>query len=390
MTDTAAQQPDAAEVPFFRIGMLGPSRVGKTSVVISLLTDAEATLAGTPVSLRAADEATAERVRKRRLELEGGVLAGHFNSRVMPGNQTHNYFHLELRAGSRNPELLRLSLLDFPGGWMHRRDQMSDADRKDWDECHDFLVDSNILIVPVDATVLMEASESAHWQSVPEVLETVTVSEIIQDWAASRFQNNREPAMVIFAPIKCERYFSDNHGFRDASRELRERFLRVYGRMIELIRIKAPHALIRYSPIDTLGCVELVSAKWTADESAPDVLRPEGTFTVRIGQGISVKGADNVLRDLCEVLTESRRRVVDELQRSTQDEKTRIDDLLSVYRGSLARQIGHWISGDIRRATRGSLDKGARLDQLDMAKSQLEEATESLAKGGRSDRWGVL
>jgi hypothetical protein len=45
----------------FRVGMLGPSRVGKTSLVVSVLTDAERIFGGLPVTLRAADGPTRER-----------------------------------------------------------------------------------------------------------------------------------------------------------------------------------------------------------------------------------------------------------------------------------------------------------------------------------------
>ncbi|MFD0527424.1 hypothetical protein ACFQ1I_09540 [Kitasatospora arboriphila] len=180
---TAATEAD--DTPVFRIGMLGPSRVGKTSLVVSMLTDGERLLGGTPVVLRAADERTKRLLRLRRQELDGGLLARKFDSAVMPGSLDLTYFNLEMRAGQA-AEGIRFSLLDFPGGWLSEQEGRSAEEVRNWDECQSFLAECNVLVVPVDATVLMEADQPQHWRSVQAVLETLAVQEMAELWAGNR------------------------------------------------------------------------------------------------------------------------------------------------------------------------------------------------------------
>ena len=60
----------------FRIGLVGPSRVGKTSLITALLRDSQRLLQGTPVSMRALGTATEKRIAQHRRELDGSLLAG--------------------------------------------------------------------------------------------------------------------------------------------------------------------------------------------------------------------------------------------------------------------------------------------------------------------------
>ena len=61
----------------FQMSLAGPSRVGKTSLVTSMLSQSRELLAGTPVSMTAGDNATEIRISDNREELRGIVPGGH-------------------------------------------------------------------------------------------------------------------------------------------------------------------------------------------------------------------------------------------------------------------------------------------------------------------------
>ncbi|MFC9331366.1 hypothetical protein [Kitasatospora sp. NPDC057015] len=375
--------------PVFRIGMLGPSRVGKTSLVVSLLTDSERLLGGTPVVLRAADSSTRARLRLRRQELDGGLLAKKFDTAVMPGSENLTYFELDLKPGQATNGI-RFSLLDFPGTWMSERERRGPEEIRQWDECREFLVESNILIIPIDATVLMEAEQAAHWQSVPAVLETLAVQEIAESWAGYRNLAREEPALVVLAPVKCESYFADNGGYRDDSQLLRERVLDVYARVVELVRLNAPHAQIRYCPVDTLGCVELVKVEWEPSTDDPGVQRPRGTFAVRGKGRISIAGADDILGAVCSLLVEAQRKVATGMAAdhiaSAQGMEVRGREL----KRGFFRHILNTLNGNIRA---NELERGGELGKARAFRAQaqqLQDALEMIAGRASSGRSKVL
>ena len=65
----------------FKIGIVGPTRVGKTSLIASILNDAKSLLAGSPVSMSANGTKTERRVAQHHKELSGSIRAGEFQER---------------------------------------------------------------------------------------------------------------------------------------------------------------------------------------------------------------------------------------------------------------------------------------------------------------------
>ena len=133
----------------FRIGLVGPSRVGKTSLITALLRDSQRLLQGTPVSLRPRGTATEKRIAQHRRELDGSLLAGEFTPGALRGTEEPFRFQLLLDSGVRGAGI-RLELLDYPGGWLDPATRPHDRDR-DWQACQRFLQQCSVLLVPVDA-----------------------------------------------------------------------------------------------------------------------------------------------------------------------------------------------------------------------------------------------
>lgn len=72
----------------YKISMLGPTRVGKTSLVASILgSTKEEILVGTTLSLKSLDLATEKKLSTHAKELKSSLNAGSFNAGAVAGTQ---------------------------------------------------------------------------------------------------------------------------------------------------------------------------------------------------------------------------------------------------------------------------------------------------------------
>jgi hypothetical protein len=288
----------------FRIGLLGPSGVGKTSLVTAMLAEAPKVLSG-GATLFPAEPLTREVLARNKKTLEEYLLVSEFTKDRFPARGTSDQFTfaLGLDAGGSGAGI-GIELLDFPGGWLSARRTRSDYGPF-WQGARDFILDSTALLVPVDATLLMEARTDDQRHAVARLLAIEDVADIAGEWAAERRDLRAEPALALFCPVKCETYFSDNGGTWNRSGALRSRFEEVYRDVTGAIRATAPETSILYLPVDTLGCVELVEASWSPDDLGR--LDMGASFRIRgLKPKISRAGAGDLVRTLCRHLAQGK------------------------------------------------------------------------------------
>ena len=163
----------------FGISVVGPSRVGKTSLVVSIIADAPRALAGLPAALRTRDTWTEEAVMRRRNELDGAVRAGSFRKQALRGTEREAYYKLALETGIAGIAV-HLTLLDYPGGWLSPGGRAARPEDT-WRECREFMAQSTVLLVPVDSPVLMSATESEHHRAIPELLKISQVEAVAEE-----------------------------------------------------------------------------------------------------------------------------------------------------------------------------------------------------------------
>ena len=101
----------------FKISMIGPSRVGKTTIIASVLQGGQQMLVGTPVTMRAADGPTDRRIAVTRQALLGAVYSGEFRLDSLENTIERNTYSLLLDPGVEGAGI-RFDCLDFPGGWL--------------------------------------------------------------------------------------------------------------------------------------------------------------------------------------------------------------------------------------------------------------------------------
>lgn len=270
----------------FRMSLVGPSRVGKTSLITSILSQAQDLLAGTPVSISPGDKPTEIRISDNREELRACLLSDEFNAATLQSTQDLAEFQINMGVGKSK---IQFQILDFPGEWL-RPELRNDSS---WEKYKDWLVQSSVLLVPIEATIIMEAmSTKTEIEYATKHLRIDTVTSIARDWAKARAQAG-EPSLLLFSPVKCESYFVDNMGKYNKSEQLYSKAMgeHLYGEVLEAVRTETKNSNLRveYHPVGTLGCVDFLHGDFDAS----------GNFSAKFGRrgGVQFKpyGADGLL-----------------------------------------------------------------------------------------------
>ncbi|MDD2893812.1 MAG: hypothetical protein PHF20_07755 [Halothiobacillaceae bacterium] len=295
----------------FKIGILGPTRVGKTSLVAAVLQNSTYLLSGTPVSMAAFDSKTEKRLSQHHKELEGSIRARDFHPGAVSGTEESFTYELRLDPGVDGAAGIRFSLLDYPGGWIDSN-KLPAARKDEWTRCKEWIKDSSVLLVPIESAVMMEAEIAAHKKAVPFILNTHDVELVARDWAKARAKNQHAPALLIFCPVKCETYFNDNGGRRDDSVKLLRHVEDYYRDVIDAVRQEAAGVQILYAPVDTVGCCEINNARWNMTVDNPSF---SADYLVRQPARQSIKGAEAVLVSLCRLMVDAGKRAEDDIAR---------------------------------------------------------------------------
>ena len=291
----------------FKVAILGPRRVGKTSLITALLSESQKLLAGTPVSI-APVGTTEARIAQHKNDLRGSLLAGEFHPGALGGTQSPFTFTLAMTV---NKTGISWAILDYPGGWLDARTRGSENDAE-WERCRTWIADSSVLLLPVDASVLMEATLKREKITAQHLLQVGQTEELAREWAKGRAVA-KQPGLMILAPVKCESYFNDNGGLRNDSEELYRRVVQTYKPVVDAVRQEMAGTMglsVQYHPVDTFGCVELEAAEWrpvetngSGGDSSP--LLFSATYIVRPPGQPNPRGAGGILISICRQIVEA-------------------------------------------------------------------------------------
>jgi hypothetical protein len=293
----------------YKIGLFGPTRVGKTSMIASLLEEGQKLLAGTDVSIDAVDD-TVNRVNRYRDKLRGSLMVGEFNPGGLSGSQELIKMELAISVGTSK---LSWAILDYPGSWINETTRPPES-QNDWNYCQEWIKESIVFLVPIDAAVVMESTTGEERGLASETLQITQAAKVASEWVKGRIKK-QEPGLLILVPVKCETYFSDNAGKNDKSADLFDRIQMFYRDVIDAVHQEingaknnpetyCPEILIQYHPIDTIGCVEIKDAKWIKEEIGSEFQDEfQADYRVRPPHKFCPKGADGLLISICRQIT---------------------------------------------------------------------------------------
>lgn len=140
-----------------------------------------------------------------------------------------------------------INFIDIPGEWFINAEFES--------KVKDVLRSSQILLIAIDSPHLMEAEGKYH--------EIYNRAEVITEQIKQAFQGSLEPRMVLFVPMKCEKYKN-----RGRMKELTDRVLEGYEELITYLTAAGDGRLytVAISPCITMGGCEFLRFVLPTDE----------------------------------------------------------------------------------------------------------------------------
>lgn len=252
----------------FKVSIVAPSGFGKTTLLATIMNDAENGLdnptAG--LTLKYKDEDDKKRISEAKKAMNNAILAGKagFTGKVdakLAGTGEPKkfdfYYHLAKDADSIDQPF---SIMDIPGGWINPDNLISDDMKKNWEDFKKHLRASRLLFVPVDATLLMEATSKAEREAAVALLDVHNVGELIKEWAKYRKESDKSSALIL-VPIKCEKYRA-----KEKEQELINKVHEKYGAIVHQVREMLPSVGTYCIPLESLGCVEFSHGIWCTEK----------------------------------------------------------------------------------------------------------------------------
>lgn len=219
------------DAPSLQICMFGPRGVGKTTVLTSVYKNTTDGIAGSKVYMRSGDDKCGE------LLTYSDLLAGAIekkNAANLPATNSVADYVFELGITGKKPTV-KLRIKDFPGEYISEN-----APNNLKDEVRGFINKSNIIIVAVDTPFLMEdgGAHNSAKNNPSQVMHYIRHNP-------EEFKDK----MVLFVPLKCERYFYDGQ-----MQKVAERVKETYGDLRNFfLNNNVASAIV---PILTLGGIE--------------------------------------------------------------------------------------------------------------------------------------
>ena len=137
---------------------------------------------------------------------------------AIPGDSVANCYRYYVSSDLKDEaprHQLSVSFTDYPGEWLSEGNE-------NYGQVVDYIKTANVLLVAVDAPYLMEEEGVYHnKRNLPDV-----ICKIVREAWGDNMHTRR---MVLFVPIKCEKY----HALKDGKKRVLDEVRRGYGSLIK-------------------------------------------------------------------------------------------------------------------------------------------------------------
>ncbi|MBD2612005.1 MAG: hypothetical protein RMY62_012275 [Nostoc sp. ZfuVER08] len=229
-----------------QITMLGPSGVGKTTLLTAMYEQFESNIGLTNLQLTPDDDSAAI-LQDRLVELKSLIdvfeargRTGIQGTEALAGPESLRAFRFGLGKKGEAPSL-QLCFRDYPGKY---HETSATSEEKQF--VKELLQNSVAVLIAIDAPALMEDPKGV-------LHEKINRPQQIKNLFNAAFQDLDSPRLVIFAPVKCEKYLKDD---KSAS-ELIDRVKKGYENLFNHFNSEklSPLIVSAITPIQTVGSV---------------------------------------------------------------------------------------------------------------------------------------
>jgi GTPase SAR1 family protein len=266
-----------------KITMLGPTGVGKTSLMAAMYDQFRRVTGNTELVLTTEDDSA--KLLYARLNDLKTLPAGRFKAAGgVIGDREPSQFMFNLTRRGSQKSSIQFCFQDYPGGY-HR-------DREAY--IKEQLTQCVAVLIAIDATALME--EGGRWH------DYINRPQQILELFENTYNDLDSPRLIILAPIKCETYMKDRDSANKLRRTLRER----YASLLNHFRANAllPKVAIVITPVQTVGSVFFSEIKvLERDIEGKSEQEPQFFFSkLNVSDGYEPKGSEEPLRYLLSFL----------------------------------------------------------------------------------------
>ncbi len=285
----------------FKIGMLAPSKAGKTTLLAATMAEMKDFLADHPLGFtyNASNVQTRDSIKRVINEYRAiNMAGGKFQAPEMRGTQAAFDYSFTLTIpmeGNSGDATVGFIFKDYPGSLIGLPEFEKEVGR--------FMRECTTMLVPVPSDILMDwkyfsdkktQSSDRHIVAAENMLYADEICNKIKAWAKYH-ASRQEKSLLMFVPVRCEAYFNDNGGRYDASDVLFEALQEMYIDRLELSSNELKYVQIDGHAVDTYGTVELSSVRLHSIPNYGEELVSVFSKRPGTGNGIKPKGGLDVL-----------------------------------------------------------------------------------------------
>ena len=340
----------------FKIGMVGPTGAGKTSLLTAICEEVQERLVDNKqgrLNFDPIDELTKQVMDRARAAFDTHINNPDnlFTVVQLPPTSDPQEFNYKvtippLESGDETLAI-EFSIKDYPGRMLSEKGESEFEE-----EIAPHLHESVALLVPVSADILM------YWYNTKAAIDTESkqlhsaanemlcfdkVQQVIKKWLDIKIKN-KQKAQLFFVPVKCEKYFNDNGGLYDKSEVLYSVVNEQYINPLELNDEERKLVQVNVFCIDTYGVVELRNVDNKMEDRKLKLV-PIFKRRDKLDKRLMPKNAYELLMSILKFQMENK--LIDEIiakeenekkKSSSKEEETRTSDTIKKLREEIARR----------------------------------------------------
>ncbi|MGM3304890.1 TRAFAC clade GTPase domain-containing protein [Anabaena sp. WFMT] len=220
-----------------KITMLGPSGVGKTSLLTAMYEQFESNIGKTNLQLTP-DLDSSALLQERLAELKN--LPDNFETKGwMQNTEDYKSFFFELGKKGAKPSLT-LNFQDYPGEY-----HGSKSPREEKERIENFVNESAAVIIAIDTPALMEKNGQWH--------DSINKPQMITNIFQRAYRELDSPRLVILAPVRCEKYLQNEQSISELMNQVKIG----YTKLLEDFKTEAllSKVAVIVTPVQTVGSV---------------------------------------------------------------------------------------------------------------------------------------